>query len=444
MLIRASFVFKISIMELKDLQKNKLHNNPGVYIFKAGRKILYIGKATSLRSRVRSYFVSQIRNVRSPLIEKMIGEAKKIEVIKTDSVLEALILEAYLIKKHQPIYNSKEKDDKSFNYVVVTDEVFPRLLTVRGKDFHKLIGDSSQSSGKKYKQQLKAKSYNLKAVYGPFPQGGQFKEAMKIIRKIFPYFDTKYPIGESGTKNMTKSRKKQIKFNQSIGVFPGKPDEALDAKEYKKTIRHLKLFFEGKKKTLLSQLERDMKQFIKKEAFEKAGEVKRKIFALTHIRDVSLIKEEYKAPRGAIVFRIEAYDVAHTSGKQVTGVMTVVEDGEVNKDEYRKFKISKDANNDTAALREILLRRLAHNEWKSPRLMVVDGGKAQLNTAKKVLDELGYVIPIVGVTKDEHHRPKGFVGDKEYAKEYEREILLANNEAHRFALSYHRKLRSKI
>ena len=429
-------------MTIEGLQKNKLPDNPGVYLFKAGREILYVGKATSLHSRVRSYFGPQIREVRSPLIEKMIEEAKKIEVIETDSVLEALILEAHLIKKHQPIYNSKEKDDKSFNYVVITDEKFPRLLVIRGKDLKQLTDISLELSEKKERKNLQPKSYKLKAVYGPFLQGGQFKEAMKIVRKIFPYFDTKYPIKEA----TTKARIKQIKFNQSIGVFPGKPEEDLDEKEYKKTIHHLKLFFEGKKKTLLSQLEKEMKQFAKKEEFEKAEEIKRKMFALTHIRDVSLIKEEYKSPNelGNRIFRIEAYDVAHTSGKQVTGVMTVVEDGEVNKDEYRKFKVSKNVNNDTAALREILLRRFGHSEWQYPRLIVVDGGKAQLSTAKKVLDELGYVIPIVGVTKDEYHRPKGFVGDREFVNKLEREILLANGEAHRFALSYHRKLRRNV
>ncbi|NQV93207.1 GIY-YIG nuclease family protein [Candidatus Kaiserbacteria bacterium] len=410
-------------MTIKDLQKQKLPDSPGVYMFKAGKKILYIGKATSLRSRVRSYFTSQIRDVRSPLIEKMVEEAKKIEVIETDSVLEALILEAYLIKKHQPVYNSKEKDDKSFNYVVITDETFPRLLTTRGKDLESQL-----------------RKTKAKYLFGPFPQGGQFKEAMKIIRKIFPYFDTKYTIEDINSSTQTK----QIKFNQSIGVYPGKPEEVLNEKEYKKTIRHLKLFFEGKKKTLLSQLEKEMKQLAKKEAFEKAEEVKRKIFALTHIRDVSLIKEEFKTPQSGRIFRIEAYDIAHTSGKHVTGVMTVVVDGEVDTGEYRKFKISNDANNDTAALREILLRRFAHTEWGSPRLIVVDGGCAQLNTAQKVLDELGYVIPIVGVTKDEHHRPKGFVGDKGFVNKLEREILLANGEAHRFAISYHRKLRGKI
>lgn len=415
-------------MNKKVLQLKKLSDTPGVYMFQGlRRKILYIGKATSLRSRVRSYFSGDIKEVRSPLIEKMIEEAKKIEVIETDSVLEALILEANMIKKHQPIYNSKEKDDKSFNYVVITNEVFPRVLTVRGKDIENQL------------QKIKAKY-----LFGPFTKGGQFKEAMKIIRKIFPYFDTKYPIEGVGVGKMTKSQEKQIRFNQSIGVFPGKPGEILDKKEYAKTIRHLKLFFEGKKKILLSSLEREMKSLSKKEEFEKANDVKRKIFALTHIRDVSLIKEEYRKPLGKESFRIEAYDVAHTSGKQVVGVMTVVIGGEIDKDEYRKFKISKDVNNDTAGLREILLRRLAHSEWKYPRLIVVDGGKAQLNTAKKVLNGLGYTIPVVGVVKDENHKPKGFVGDRKYIKEMEREILLANSEAHRFAISYHRKLRRKI
>ena len=407
-------------MLITDLQKKKLPDKSGVYMFKAGRKVLYIGKATSLRSRVKSYFISGIGNTRSPIIEKMIEEAKSVATVETDSVLEALILEVNLIKKHQPIYNSKEKDDKSFNYVVITDETLPRVLTVRGKDL----------------SSLSTLNFKLSTIFGPFPHSGQIKEALKIIRKIFPYFDTKYPVEEA----KTRARKKQIEFNQSIGVFPGKPKEVISKTEYIKTIRHLRLFFEGKKKTLLSTLEKDMRRSAKKEEFEKAGKIKRQIFALTHIRDVSLIKEEYKTPVNGRSFRIEAYDVAHTSGKQVTGVMTVVLDGEVDKDEYRKFKITKDANNDTAALREILLRRLAHSEWQYPRLIVVDGGKAQLNTAERVLDGLGYKIPVVGVTKDEHHKPKGFVGDKKFIKEWEREILLANSEAHRFAISYHRKL----
>lgn len=428
-------------MEYTALQKKKLPNTPGVYLFKRGRKVLYVGKATSLKNRVRSYFVKDIISVRSPIIARMVDEASTVDYQETDSVLEALILEANLIKKYQPVYNSKEKDDKSFNYVLVTQEDYPRLLSVRGKDLAKVAGDGFQLSGEKKKtQSLKANSYKLQAIYGPFPNGAQFKEALRLIRKIFPYFDTKRPISEI----YAGAQKKKTYFNQQIGIFPGTPGSLIDQKEYAKTIRHLKLFFEGKNKILITQLEKEMKAYAKKQEFEKAGEVRKKIFALTHIRDVSLIKEELRNPTDTSNFRIESYDVAHTSGKQTTGVMAVVSGGEAQKNEYRKFKISKDSNNDVAGLREILLRRFAHPEWGYPKLIVIDGGKAQLNGAKKVLTELGYEIPIVGVVKDEHHRPKGFVGDKRYTSSYEREIILANSEAHRFAISYHRKLRGKI
>ncbi|MCW9054714.1 MAG: GIY-YIG nuclease family protein [Candidatus Pacebacteria bacterium] len=411
-------------MQVKDLKKNDLPDTPGVYIFRGTKKeILYIGKATSLRDRVRSYFASDIATVRSPLIARMVDEAKDITWEETDSVLDALILEANLIKKHQPIYNSREKDDKSFNYVVITNEMFPRVLSVRGKDL----------------PTFKVGQVGVKAIYGPYPKGGQFKEAIKIIRKIFPFFDTKFPI----TDTLTRAQEKSVRFNQSIGVYPGRAGEKLDKKGYARTVRHLKLFFEGKKKQLIKQLEREMKQFAKEERFEEATEVRRQLFALTHIQDVSLVKEEYQPVR-AEAFRIEAYDVAHTSGKQVTGVMTVIVDGEAQKGEFRKFKVSRDANNDVAALREVLSRRLGHSEWRYPKLIVVDGGAAQVNIAKKVLAEYGYAIPVVGVVKDEHHRPKGFVGDKDYMKEYERDIVLANAEAHRFSVLYHRKLRSGL
>jgi excinuclease ABC subunit C len=355
----------------------------------------------------------------------MVEEATSVDYTKTDSVLEALILEANLIKKYQPVYNSKEKDDKSFNYLLITKEEYPRLLSVRRKDLS---------------QHLKANVNRLQAIFGPFPKGTQLKEALRLIRKIFPYFDTKRPVSEvyAGTQ------KKKLYFNQQIGVFPGTPGGLVDQKEYARTIRHLKLFFEGKKKTLITELQKEMKGYAKKQAFERAGETRRKIFALTHIQDVSLIKEELRNPDSATNFRIESYDVAHTSGKQTTGVMVVVSDGETQKSEYRKFKISKDANNDVAGLREILLRRFAHTEWAYPKLLVVDGGKAQVNGAKKVLTELGYAIPIIGVVKDERHRPKGFVGEKRYVAKYEKDIILANAEAHRFAITYHRKLRGRL
>src|SRR3989304_5679011 len=142
-------------MTKKELNKFKLPDGPGVYIFKKGKKILYIGKATSLRDRVRSYFSSDLVKGRGERIVAMVAAATSLAHQTTDSILEALILEANLIKKHQPPYNVDEKDNKSWNYVVVTKEDFPRVLIIRGRDLYS----------------LKAESWKLKATFGPFPHG---------------------------------------------------------------------------------------------------------------------------------------------------------------------------------------------------------------------------------------------------------------------------------
>ncbi|HVU79961.1 MAG TPA: hypothetical protein VHD37_01195, partial [Candidatus Paceibacterota bacterium] len=165
------------------------------------------------------------------------------------------------------------------------------------------------------------------------------------------------------------------------------------------------------------------------------------VFALEHIQDVSLIKEEYRKPKITLgVTRIEAYDMAHLRGSANVGVMTVVEDGEAQKNEYRKFRIrTANPGDDVGALREVLTRRLGHDEWPLPRLIAVDGSTAQINAAEKVLEEYGMTIPVVGVVKDEKHRPRDIRGDRELIQGRERDILLANAEAHRFAIGYHRK-----
>ncbi|MEK7068465.1 MAG: hypothetical protein AAB964_01480, partial [Patescibacteria group bacterium] len=180
-----------------------------------------------------------------------------------------------------------------------------------------------------------------------------------------------------------------------------------------------------------------MKKAAKDMDFELAKELHRQMFALQHIHDVSLIKEEFKGV--ALGTRIEAYDIAHLSGSANVGVMVVVEHGEARKGEYRTFRIrAAKPGDDVGALREVISRRLGH-EWPMPRVIAVDGAKAQMNAAQKVLNEYGIKIPIVGVTKDEKHRPRAIVGDRDIVKDRERDILLANAEAHRFAIGYHRK-----
>ncbi len=419
-------------MTIKDLQKLKLPDMPGVYFF-VGRnnKILYIGKATSLRDRVRSYFTKDVVFSRGLHIENMVNEAKTVRFEVTNSVLEALVLESHLIKKHQSKYNTDGKDNKSFNYVVITKEDFPRVLVVRGRDL---------------KNGLKAKSYQLKAFFGPFPRGGELREAMKLIRKIFPFRDKCTPAPQGPTLGIQKGRTlMQPCFNRQIGLCPGVCSGEISKEDYRKQIRNLKLFFEGKTKTVIKNLEREMRVVVKAHMFERAGEIKRMLFALTHIQDVALMKRE--VARGSVdeTFRIEAYDAAHLSGKNSVAVMTVIENGEANKNEYRKFKLrmAREAD-DLSSLEEVLRRRFNHLEWQMPNLVVVDGGANQKNRAGKVLKEIGISVPVVSVVKNEFHKPRAILGEAKIARKYEREILLSNSEAHRFAIKYHREIRDKI
>ena len=431
-------------------------------MFKKGRQILYVGKATSLKDRVKSYFGDDLIATRGPMLVDMVTKAKKVDFIETDSVLEALILEANLIKKYQPIYNTKEKSDKSFNYVGITSEPYPKVIIVRGKDFK---GHSNI-----------LKNVRMFKTYGPYTSGSALKEALKIIRRIFPFLDEKSKV------------KGSYEFYRQIGLAPeitppspspvrGVRSEYLELRKagarrreagpkdfsslkntfglgrglYLRNIKNIKLFFEGKKARILKNLEREMKEFAKHHEFEKANEIKKQLFALKHINDIALIKNESELAASSQAlgasFRIEAYDIAHTSGKDMVGAMTVVEDGEAAKSQYRKFRIrGYEKSNDTGALREVLERRFSHPEWKFPNLIVVDGGKAQINVAKRVLDQsgLGEIIEVVSVVKDERHRPKNILGNRNTIQKHEKEILLANHEAHRFAIKYHRSIWNTI
>ncbi len=428
-------------MKIESLKKFKMPDRPGVYFFKRYKEILYIGKATSLKDRVKSYFGKDpegkqasygagLIESRGPLIVKMVQETNRIYWQETDSVLEALILEANLIKKYQPKYNTKEKSDKSFNYVCITDEEIPKVIIIRGNNL----------------------SSHVTNTFGPFPNTSQLREALRIVRKIFPFLDDK--------------SKNYLEFYKQINLVPDLDDKKL----YLQNIRNIKLFFSGKKKQILKNLQKEMKEYAKKYEFEKAGEIKRQLFALKHINDVALLKtssfadnkifdpapffgriegnkvgpSDTKISLSASLSRIEAYDVAHMGGKNMVGVMTVVINGEVEKSEYKKFRIrTQNDANDTGALKEILERRFAHREWAYPSLIVVDGSIAQINVTKSILNKMSVKIPIVGVVKDERHKPKAIQGDEVIIKKYKREILLANSEAHRFAISYHKKTCSK-
>lgn len=404
-------------MIFQDLKKHNLSDAPGVYFFLDGqKKPLYIGKATSLKDRVKSYFTKDISETRSPLIAKMVSEAKSIDFRKTSSVLEALLLEADLIKKFKPKFNTKEKDDKSFNCVVITKEDFPQVLIKRKKDI--------QENSKDYQK-----------IFGPFSNGGQLKEALRIVHKIFAFRDEKCELGS-----------KCPCFNYSLGLCPGTCIGKIDKKLYSKTIKNIMKFLSGNIKSVSSGLEKDMNTLAKKHKFEEAKILRDKIYALNHINDVALIKSDSakKSRLEGENFRIESFDIAHMSGKDMVGVMTVLEGGEIKKSDYRKFKIETcDNANDPKALKEVLERRFDHTEWTFPDLIVVDGGAIQINVANQFVLSKGLKISVVSVVKDSRHKAKGILGQENLAKKYKKEIILANAESHRFAISFHKKLRSK-
>lgn len=416
-------------MILEELKNLDIPDEPGVYEFLAHLrsdkgKALYIGKATSIRLRVRSYFTQDIHVKRSEAIADMVAVANTVRWHTTDSVLEAMILEANLIKKYQPRYNTLAKDDKSFNYVVITKESFPRVVVVRGKN----LKDDYPPPMRKY-------------CFGPFPHGAQLRDAMKLVRKIFPYRDTCTPAQVLSTV----SKIPKPCFNNHIGLCPGVCTGDTNAKQYANIIKHITLLFNGHKQKLLKELEREMYILASEERFEVAKKVRNQIYALTHIRDVSLIKDEFR-PYGATpgFNRIEAYDAAHLSGTAAVAVMVVVENSEAVPSEYRLFNLkSTTPGDDPGALHEVLNRRLAHDEWPLPQLIVVDGSTAQISVAKKLLAQNGLHIQVVGVVKDEKHNPRELKGSVEIVQTHERDILLANSEAHRFAITKHRRLSRK-
>jgi excinuclease ABC subunit C len=393
-------------MQKTDLTKYNIPKEPGVYFFKQGKEILYIGKATSLKDRVRSYFADDIIHTRGSRIIDMVSLADTLEFETTDTVLEALIKEANLIKKYEPKYNIKEKDNKSYSYVCITKDSLPKVIVERGRTIS-----------------FTDKAYD--AVYGPFPSQSKLFVALKIIRKIFPFVTDK-----TGSK-----------LYAQIGLEPDmNKDNFFEI--YKKNIRNIKLFFQGKKSALIKTLEKEMMAHAKKLQFEQSARIKKQIFALEHINDVALIDDEKVSLDNG--FRIEAFDVAHMRGSHSVGVMTVMENGVVQKSSYRKFILrNTPKGDDLKGLIEIMSRRFKHTEWRSPDLIVIDGGKTHFKTAESFCKAYAIQAKIVSVVKDDSHKAKDVLGNEDSIKMYKKDIILINSEAHRFAIDFYRKKHRK-
>ncbi len=379
-------------MTLKD-QAKKLPLSPGVYQYIGDKnEILYIGRATSLRRRVLQYFRPDI----DPRIGEMVSLAKKIKHFKTDSVLEAVILEANLIKKHWPKYNVRDKDNRSFVWLAFTSGDYPKPLIVRERELSKFPAGKTK-------------------VFGPFPNAALLKEALKLLRRIFPYSTCKPNTGKPC-------------FDYQINLCPGTCMGEITPAEYQKNIKALTLIFSGQKKLLLKQLAKSNPQAVA---------------ALKHINDVSLISRSELTAGQSQANRIEAYDISHFSGKETVGAMSVFVDGAPDKASYRLFNIKTVGNNDLFALAEMVNRRLNHDEWPLPEIFLIDGGKPQIDFLQKVFDERRIARPVIGISKLAGDRlvfpAKTSKSTKELAEQLKPTLLYARDEAHRFSNSARRR-----
>jgi excinuclease ABC subunit C len=448
-----------------------LPTSPGVYIFKNNAGvILYVGKATSLKDRVGSYFVSYNTNTRidandtnmrmgSRPIEMFMDQVADIEVRKTETVLEAYILEQELIKKWQPKFNVDGKDDKSFVYAVVTKEEFPRVLLLRKRELEKNQNVNLKMQNDKVKlKNIKIPAYakasagkqNTKyqipytKLYGPYISKKNIEIALKILRKIFPYHS-----------RVQKTEKGCLDFQ--IGLCPGPYAGAISKADYAKNIRGIRMILEGKKKSLIVKMKKEMLELSEKQEFEKAGKVRNAIFALQHIADVALISEGRDALQcvstGAKM-RIEGYDISNISGRSSVGSMVVFDNVnnvethcnasiQPNKSQYRKFKIKTvEGANDTASMAEVLGRRFG-NSWPKPDLIILDGGQGHLTAVRRVLKNFHLEIPLLAVAKGPTRKKLDRYAFGSVPEISDEIIERVRNEAHRFAIAYHKKLRKK-
>lgn len=431
--------------------KNKdLPDSPGVYFYYDREKmLLYIGKATSLKKRVGSYF-TKAHNMR---IAELVSRITRIDYTETPTVIEALVLEANQIKVHQPPYNVAQRDDKSFAYLVITNDEYPRPEILRGLQLEHLgVEPFSRKLSKRARE-------HFIAIYGPYLSARSLRTALDLVRRSIPWSTCLPPSATGSTRPC---------FDAQIGRCPGVCSGAITPEEYRKTIRQLMYFFSGKKQRVLRELTREMRRAAADQRFEDAAALRERVFALEHIRDIALItrEDEEREERayqlsplrpGFIdpLGRIEAYDIAHISGTSNVGSMVVFVDGKPDKNEYRKFRIRTiDGANDVGAMSEVIRRRLwrAKNNphtWPLPEVFVIDGGEAQMAAVRAVMDEVDVHVPMIGIAKGFDRKQDRLVFDESdtnlqrLASSSKDILAAARDEAHRFAGVYHRVLRSR-
>lgn len=429
------------------LNKKQLKNIPnvtGVYLFKDEKKqVIYVGKALKIRDRISSYLQkpSPLKN------ELLVKEIKTIDFIEVLSEVEALILEANLIKRFLPKYNVNLKDDKSFLYIIVTEEEFPRVLAARKN----------------------ALGIPIKNIYGPFPSAKTVRNVLRLLRKLFPYCTAKPTskkpcfYSQIGLCNpcpvLIKKEKNQKKYQQLKKI-------------YLRNIDRIKCFLEGEFSSLISELERQMHVFSQKEQFEEASQVYTKIKQLEYITKpyyriadfltdpnfstkvkahslqqlFSVLKPYFKNLQP--LERIEGVDISNIMGEEAAGSLVVFINGQREPSCYKRFRIKSKVRSDVLMIQEVILRRLRRKEWPYPNLFVIDGGKPQISSATQVLRQFGN-IPVIGLAKQREtiiipQADKFSQLNLQRNSASLRLIQEIRDEAHRFARTYHHLLRRKL
>ena len=407
------------IMDL-DKKINSLPLTSGVYLMKnEDGKVIYVGKAVSIRSRVRSYFRSRPHMNKTDLL---VGQVAGIEFIETASEAEALILEAHLIKLHDPKYNVLLRDDKSYPFIEINGEEFPRISVERPR---------KKNPGSTY--------------YGPYVDPALIREALSIIRKIFK-FRTCEPF----------PHKECLDYH--IGLCEAPCIGGIGKREYRKNIRHVRLILEGKKDELLRGLNRDMERAAKDQEYETAAKVRDQIRAIGALysgtKDINYFKEAEQLMRALHLprapQRIETFDISNIMGNQAVGSMAAFFNGKPDKQNYRRFRIKEvEGIDDFQMIAEVVRRRYRRLKEEGaifPDLIVIDGGKGQLSAACEELKRLEVEIPIISLAKrqEEVFLPRRRASVKMAHDSLGLKLLQrVRDEAHRFAVNYHKNLRDK-
>lgn len=438
------------------IKKNNIKVLPkkiGVYVFRdAGKRMLYIGKASNIRNRVKSHF--ERPTFRDSLfMNKVAGIGYQV----TGSEIEALLLESKLIKKYQPKYNVMWKDDKKYFYVAITKEKLPRVFLTHQP--------SAQAKFKMQNAKVKITNQNAKLIptyrlppsndVGPFVDGRALKKTLRFLRRIFPYYtQKKHPLLPCPWCHLE--------------LCPGPHP---NPREYRKNIKNIIQVLWGRKTSVLKKLKRRIREAAAKKEFEKAAKIRDQLRALENIFSHARVlgegpegmpqaKSEWTKTQNALqkilgskrkISRIEACDIANIQGQEATGSIVTFITGKPAKDFYRKFKIRISGKpNDVAMIAETVSRRLRHKEWGVPDVLLIDGGKGQLNAALKTKNQeprMKNKIKVLALAKKENELyiegRKQSLLLKNLPDDVSNLILHLRDESHRFARAYHHKLRSQ-